>query len=239
MSKRSSTSHVKKGMRKATALAGLGGLVGASLATAGPAYAARNASRIRDPAVPASAVPILRTAGTDGLVAPIAMTRGTHEVSETIPLASQSQTTLAIPAHLSRPDSSALETDSSAPEIQVRVGPDSCAGFNGDWSIYIFSYAQDPSGDILPLWALGVWGIEWDDCSGYVGPSSEYTYVNFYAAYSHFNHYISSPVHGNGSEGVNGIWPTGLFAPDDVYVTACLESSDDGWQCGASAGPFN
>jgi ABC-type transport system substrate-binding protein len=178
------------------------------------------------------------TARTNNVSVPISITPGTHTVSETIPISPPSAGvgSFHLPSRSDRSSSGAISLASS-PEIQVRVGSENCAGFNGQESIYISGYDTDPAGDEFPLWALQVWGIEWDNCGVY---TVEYTYVKFSAGGVGFNQYIVPTVSGDGSTGVNQVWPTALAAPSNVYVTACLSVlPGNGWECGKGAGPFN
>jgi hypothetical protein len=176
------------------------------------------------------------TTRTSGGSVPISMEPGTHTVSETIPISSPSAGVIGSPHSASQGNGSgsgAISPMASSPQIQVRVGSGNCAGFNGEEKSYIDGYDTDPGGDTLPLWALQVWGIEWNNCGT---NTKEYTYVKYSAALTE-NDAIDPTAPNAHSVGVNSIWPTGLFAPGNVYITACL--GGDGWLCGRSAGPLN
>ncbi len=176
------------------------------------------------------------TRDTGGSVA-IPMAPGTHTVSETIPISSPSAR-VAGSTHAAsqgnRSGSHAIILTASAPQIQVRVGYGNCAGFNGQEQSYIDGYSTNPfSGISVPVYALQVWGIEWNNCGT---NTYEDTYVKYSAVVTE-NDGIDPTVSNAHSTGVNEIWPTGLVEPGNVYVTACLGGI--GWQCGRTAGPFN
>ena len=176
------------------------------------------------------------TTRANGGSVPISMTPGTHTVSETIPVSSSSAEVVGSVHAASqgiRSGSGAIRLAASPPQIQVRVGYRNCAGFNGDHSIYIDGYDTDPAGDVLPLWDLHIWGIEWNNCGT---NTKEYTYVKYSVGVT-FNDAIDPTAPNAHSVGVNSNYPTGLLVPGNVYVTACLGGL--GWQCGRSAGPFN
>ena len=184
------------------------------------------------PAVLAGAAPALHTkstavtAGADGLAVAIPMTRVAHAFSKTLPMTSQSQATLARSAHFNL-------VASSAPEIQVRVGTNNCAGFNGQWVAQVIGMVQG-----LPLWGYQFYGIEWDDCYYGYPASTAYTYVKWTASGITSNTQLQPPAGAGQSVGINQTIPTGIETMSDVYVTACLKwytfLQQLQWSCGYS-----
>src|ERR1700727_1526368 len=110
------------------------------------------------------------TTGHNGRSVAISMRPGTHTVSETMPISAQPGFTGTRSAQAvsqgDRSGSGAIRLTAAGPEIQVRVGKNNCGGFNGTESIYISGYDMSPGGGYgFPLWAVKVWGIEWDNCN--------------------------------------------------------------------------
>lgn len=142
---------------------------------------------------------------------------GRHAVSDEVQLSARSHSPGAAP--------------SAAPEIQVRVGPGQCAGFNGQmtWSFV----------PTIEAWVINTYGVMWDNCYRYYSwPSTAYVYVSYNERDEPRQNYQAFSVHDSGpggvSKGVNsGDVPTmDIFGPSGIKVTACLQSLD-GWQCGA------
>jgi hypothetical protein len=198
----------------------------ASAATASP-HARTIAAPASGPAVLASAAPgqhaqtahvVIRNGH---LAVAIALRPGSHAVSHAVPLSARSYS----------PQAAA----SSSPEVQVRVGPNNCGGFNGQVVTGNTPFPYDTP------W-VQVYGIVWDDCGPYIYPSTVYVYVNYHCFLCHnpVNYSVGS-VYDGGPGGVS----TGLnsgqqdtpsgFDAAGIKVTACMESAY-GWQCGAGKG---
>jgi hypothetical protein len=140
---------------------------------------------------------------------------GRHAVSDEVRLSARSYT---------------LDAALSSPQIQVRVGPGQCAGFNGEmtWSFV----------PTIEAWVINTYGVMWDNCYKYYSwPSTAYVYVSYNELDEPRQNFQAFSVHDSGSagvsEGVNsGDVPTmDTFGPSGIKVTECLESLD-GWQCG-------
>ena len=121
---------------------------------------------------------------------------------------------------------------SSSPEIQVRVGPGTCAGYNGE-----IIYGFVGSGEDFVY--IDTWGVLWDDCYNYYAyPSTAYVYVSYNELDEPRQNFQAGSEYDGGSAGASTGINTGpvmtadIFLPSDIVVTACLESID-GWQCGA------
>jgi hypothetical protein len=120
---------------------------------------------------------------------------------------------------------------SSAPQIQVRVGPGQCAGFNGEINWYFVA--------TIEAWVINTYGVMWDNCYRYYNwPSTAYVYVSYNELDEPHQNFQAFSVHDSGpagiSKGVNsGDVPTkDTFGPSGIKITACLQSLT-GWQCGA------
>lgn len=130
----------------------------------------------------------------------------------------------------SRSDSG-LAAASTAPEVQVRVGPHNCAGYNGE--------VEDVWVPIYDWPIIETWGTAWDDCYGYYNwPSTTYVYVSYSELDEPRQNFEAGSVHDGGSAGASTGIATGpiltadIFLPSDIVVTACIQSID-GWACGA------
>jgi hypothetical protein len=158
-------------------------------------------------------------AGRTGQAIAIPLAPGTHKVSMMIPA-------------ISRPFS-AQAAPSAAPQIQVRVGKNNCAGYNGQ---IVWGYVPPP----LDSWYFETYGTAWDDCGVYTYPTQVFIYIS----YTCFNCIgrvslpgITGPYSGGTGNVSEGIPPAVLytfsaFGPSAVEVTACLKWNT-GWGCGA------
>lgn len=183
-------------------------------------------------AVPASAATAQHTqstavtAGTHGPAVAIPMTRGTHTVSVMMPVTSQSQATRARSAHISL-------AAAAAPVIHVRVGTNSCAGFNGNWAAIVIGNVNG-----LPLWGYQFWGIEWNNCQYGFPASRSYVYVKWTSLGIPSNTQLQTTAVAGQSVGVNQTIPVGASTMSNVYVTACLKWYNNfeqaQWSCGGS-----
>ena len=142
---------------------------------------------------------------------------GRNSVSEAVALNSRSDLGLA--------------AASTAPEVQVRVGPHNCAGYNGE-VVHVWVPVYD-----WPI--IETWGTAWDDCYGsYNWPSTTYVYVSYSELDEPRQNFEAGSVHDGGSAGASAGISTGpvvtadIFLPSDIVVTACIQSID-GWACGA------
>ena len=159
----------------------------------------------------------VHVADTDGRLAIVMPLRpGTHTVSDVIRLRASSYSLRAAAA--------------SSPTIQVRVGPKSCAGYNGEISWVFFAQEQ--------VWLIRTYGVLWDNCYGYYNwPSTVYVYVSYNELDEPRQNFQAFSVHDSGAAGASqgvdsGNVPTmDIFGPSDIVITACLASLD-GWQCG-------
>lgn len=174
------------------------------------------------PAVFAGAAPVQHTQTAHvvirngHLAIAIPLRPGRHAVSEGVSMNSRSYSGQAA---------------SSSPEVQVRVGPHNCAGYNGEVvAVWVPIYAW-------PI--IETWGTAWDDCYGYYNwPSTVYVYVSYSELDEPRQNFEAGSVHDGGSGGASTGLSTGpvltadVFLPSDIVVTACIQSLD-GWACGA------
>jgi hypothetical protein len=150
------------------------------------------------------------------LAVAIALRPGRHAVSDAVLLSARSYSPQAA---------------ASSPEVQIRVGPSNCAGFNGG-----INWVYFPN---IEAWLIDTYGVLWDNCYGhYNWPSTVYVYVSYNELDEPRQNFQAFSAHDAGpagiSQGVNsGEVPTmDIFGPSDIVLTACLQSLD-GWQCGA------
>jgi hypothetical protein len=185
------------------------------------------------PAALASAAPahhsrVTSAVSRDGrLAVSVPVTPGRHAMSEKFALPAGS----ARLSGLTAPQLVAADTTNG---VQVRVGKNNCAGFNGNiaWSF---------AGAGIDQWFFILQGTAWDDCGYYTHPTQEFIYINFTCGGGVIcakgqNIGIDGPkAPGTAyvSEGINlePIWTGDALAPSDVKVDACLKWND-GWGCG-------
>lgn len=160
----------------------------------------------------------------------IPLTPGSHAVVETVSLPVHSGVTLRNAAAQSGPVAS-----ESTPEVEVRVGKNNCAGFNGQVVQGITPGEPPISADVA--W-VQVYGTAWDDCGVYTYPTTVYVYVNYSCLLcSNVNYSVGSVYDGGPQSVSSGInsgerdTPSG-FGPSGITVTACLKWNA-GWGCGA------
>jgi hypothetical protein len=193
---------IRLGLAVATSVALAAAVTPAAFASATPAQHARAAHVVVKNGHLAVAIPLRP---------------GRHAVSDEVLLSASSHASQA--------------AASSAPQIQVRVGPHNCAGYNGE--IYWVFVAQQQ------IWIIRTYGVLWDNCYGYYNwPSTVYVYLSYDERDEpHQNLQIFS-LHDGGRAGASqgedsGNVPTlDIFGPSGIKITACLQSLT-GWQCGA------
>lgn len=189
---------------------GLAGAMGLALFAGTPATFA-SAAPVQHAQAPHLAV------ANGHLAVAIPLTPGRHVVSGAM--------TLSAAAH---PVKAAA---SSSPTIHVRVGPNNCAGYNGE----IF-WVYFPT---ITAWVIDTYGVLWDNCySHYSRPSTVYVYVSYNELDEPRQNFQAFSLHDAGPGGVSqgvdsGDVPTmDIFGPSDIVITACIQSIN-GWQCGA------
>ena len=155
----------------------------------------------------------------------ITLTPGRHAVSEKVSLPADSgPLSRHAPAHLGPAASG------SSPQVQVRVGKNNCAGYNGQigWSFI---------GVSVDSWFFQTYGTAWDDCGVYTHPTQVFIYISWTCfSCDPGNLGIDGPYSGgtgNVSEGINTgpLYTFELTGPSNVKVTACLKWNN-GWGCG-------
>jgi hypothetical protein len=159
-------------------------------------------------------------AGRTGQAIAIPLAPGTHKVSMMIPAISRPFSAQAAPA--------------AAPQIQVRVGKNNCAGFNGN----VAQGYNGPYPISYTAW-IQLYGTAWDDCGVYTYPTQVFIYLKYDCLQcTTQNVQVDGPYSGgtgNVSKGINTgemNTPSG-FDPSNIYVTACLKWNT-GWGCGTS-----
>jgi hypothetical protein len=194
---------IRLGLAVATSVALAAAVTPAAFASATPAQHAREAHVVVKNGHLAIAIPLRP---------------GWHAVSDEVLMSASSYTSQA--------------AASSAPQIQVRVGPHSCAGYNGEITWSFFPYIQ--------AWLINTYGVMWDNCYGYYNwPSTAYVYVSYNELDEPRQNYQAFSVHDSGPGGVSQVVNSGevptkdTFGPSGIKITACLQSLT-GWQCGAA-----
>lgn len=193
---------IRLGLAFATSVALVAAMAPAAFASTTPAQHARQAHVVVRNGHLALAIPLRP---------------GRHTVSGQVELSASSRSPAAAP--------------SAAPQIQVRVGPHQCAGYNGE-----INWVYFPN---IEAWLINTYGVLWDNCYKYYSwPSTAYVYVSYNELDEPRQNFQAFSVHDSGpagiSQGVNsGEVPTAdIFGPSGIKVTACLQALD-GWQCGA------
>jgi hypothetical protein len=182
----------------------------AAIATATPVVAASAA-----PIQPPQAVHVVVSGGQ--IAIPVRLTPGRHTINET---------TSADPAAARQ-----VSPDAS-PQIQVRVGKNNCAGYNGDWELVPVEIG------VGIVNGLHTWGTIWDDCGQYTHPTTVYLYFNLAGSgQPALNVSYQGPTAGGTGDVSAGV-DTGWALPSDspppqIVADACLKWNN-GWGCGPS-----
>ncbi len=166
-----------------------------------------------DSGAPVQHVQAVRAATGGQVAIPIRLTPGQHAVIESTSPGSAA----ALPV-----------TSDASPQIQVRVGKNNCAGYNGDWDL------EPVDTGVGIVNEFSTWGTIWDDCGQYTRPTTVYLYINFGGGLNPGYQGPTASGTGDVSAGVNTGWVlASALPPPQIVADACLKWNA-GWGCGPS-----